>query len=341
MSTWSNLLTLLWELGEAPRPIAAASKQQGRKGTIFVANCLHRLLLEMWAWDKGLLRDDASLSHWFCCQMSCEFRTDFWASCKPWQISANYVLRDTLCFLCSAGLWQLMQIMWEPNGLQPWILRPPCPPHLPGPNQIINATYVQLAWCTKKWHQLWLASVANVFLKPPPDWRHWSPSVNAQQIGGYHNVQQGLEGPNQLGCVPVGNWVIAHMEWPVMSGISPSDDGLTTYSGMCIQEGSPQAMMLNDAVHSSQIFPNSPLWRAWWDSLASWLDDMVWLQNPQRKGVSLKSSVELSGWIWTFRWPFLRQPQHKKWLSCMQTSTFYHSQLLQPWVWAGDGLNPI
>ena len=128
MSTWSDLLTLLWELGEAPRPIAAASKQQGRKGTIFVANCLHRLLLEMWAWDKGLLRDDASLSHWFCCQMSCEFRTDFWASCKPWQISANYVLRDTLCFLCSAGLWQLMQIMWEPNGLQPWILRPPCPP---------------------------------------------------------------------------------------------------------------------------------------------------------------------------------------------------------------------
>ena len=72
-------------------------------------------------------------------------------------------------------------------------------------------------------------------------------------------MQQGLEGPNQLGCVPVGNWVIAHMEWPVMSGISPSDDGLTTYSGMCIQEGSPQAMMLNDAVHSSQIFPNSPL----------------------------------------------------------------------------------
>ena len=135
MSTWSHLLTLLWELGEAPRPIFAAAskqtKQQGRKGTIFVANCLHRLLLEMWAWDKGLLVGDESLSHWCCCQMSCEFRTDFWASCKPWQISANYVLRDTLCFLCSAGLWQLMQIMWEPNGLQPWILRPPCPPHLP------------------------------------------------------------------------------------------------------------------------------------------------------------------------------------------------------------------
>lgn len=44
--------------------------------------------------------------------------------------------------------------------------------------------------------------------------------------GGSHNVQQGLEGPHQLGCVPVRNWVIAHMEWPVMSGISPIDDGL-------------------------------------------------------------------------------------------------------------------
>lgn len=101
MSTWSHLLTLLWELGEAPRPIfAAASKQQGRKGTIFVANCLHRLLLEMWAWDKGLLPGDASLSHWFCCQMSCEFQTtDFWASCQPWQISAN-TCSVTLCVFC-------------------------------------------------------------------------------------------------------------------------------------------------------------------------------------------------------------------------------------------------
>jgi len=99
-------------------------------------------------------------------------------------------------------------------------------------------------------------------------------------------VQQGLEGPNQLGYVPVGNWVIAHMEWPVMSRISPSDDGLTTYSGMYIQEGSPQAMMLNDAVHSSQIVlfeehgeTHLPVgWMTWCDFKI--LKERGYLSNP-------------------------------------------------------------